>query len=203
MAKDPAFLFYTNDFLTGIADLTMEERGQYITLLCLQHQKGHLTNKMIRLCVGNATADVMQKFIKDADGNYYNERLDVEIAKRAEHSVKQRERAIEGWKKRNATANATALPLENANENINSIIKYKEFAHLYLTVDEFNRLIKDGFTKDEIDATCDAIENFKNNHKYNSLNLTLRNWIKADRAKNPIKQTNSVGMGRNLTNYGD
>jgi len=51
MAKDPAFLFYSSDFLSGITDLTMEERGQYITLLCLQHQKGSLSEKTIRLSV--------------------------------------------------------------------------------------------------------------------------------------------------------
>ena len=45
--KDPAFVFYTGDFLTGVIDMTMEERGQYITLLCLQHQKGHFSKKTL------------------------------------------------------------------------------------------------------------------------------------------------------------
>lgn len=117
MAKDPAFLFYSSDFLSGVSDLTMEERGQYITLLCLQHQKGHLSSKVISLCVGNATADVLQKFSIDEEGLYFSTRLEVEISKRREHSQKQRERALDGWKKRKATADATALPLENENEN--------------------------------------------------------------------------------------
>lgn len=117
MAKDPAFLFYSSDFLSGVSDLTMEERGQYITLLCLQHQKGHLSSKVISLCVGNATADVLHKFSIDDDGLYYSPRLEVEIDKRREHSQKQRDRALDGWKKRKATADATALPLENENDN--------------------------------------------------------------------------------------
>lgn len=127
MAKDPAFLFYSSDFISGIQDLTMEERGQYITLLCLQHQKGHLTKKMIDICVGNAAADVMAKFKQDAGGLYYNVRLEAESQKRSEHSEKQRQRAKDGWEKRktDATANAaaqkTAMPLENENENINEI----------------------------------------------------------------------------------
>lgn len=128
MAKDPAFLFYTKDFLTGIADLTMEERGQYITLLCQQHQKGHLSDKLISLCVGNAAADVMAKFRQDSAGLWYNERLDQEIEKRQAHGAKQRERAVEGWKKRKkdtesmpneSPGNAAALPLVNANGNVN------------------------------------------------------------------------------------
>ena len=133
--KDPAFLFYTSDFLTGISDLTMEERGQFISLLCLQHQKGHLTEKMIRLCVGDAAADVMAKFRQDAAGLWFNARLDKEIEKRAEHSEKQRQRALDGWEKRKknqpknkeATADATALPLENenVNEDVNVIKEEK------------------------------------------------------------------------------
>jgi len=124
--KDPAFLFYSNDFLSGVADLTMDERGQYITLLCLQHQKGHLTEKMIRLCCGNATADVLAKFRQDENGLFFNQRLEIEVDKRKAHGEKQRTRAIEGWKKRkninvedDATAYATAMPLVNENENEN------------------------------------------------------------------------------------
>lgn len=121
MAKDPAFLFYASDFLTGVSDLSMEERGVYITLLCLQHQKGRLTSKMISLCGGNATADVMAKFRQDEKGYFYNERLQIEISKRREHAEKQRIRAVEGWKKRKSDnqshGNATAMPLEDINEN--------------------------------------------------------------------------------------
>jgi uncharacterized protein YdaU (DUF1376 family) len=131
--KDPAFLFYSSDFLAGVQDLTMEERGQYITLLCLQHQKGRLTEKMIRLCCGNATADVLAKFHQDEDGLFFNQRLEIEVGKRKAHAEKQRTRAIDGWKKRknqncdtdataSTTAYSTAMPLENENRNENEII---------------------------------------------------------------------------------
>lgn len=127
MAKDPAFLFYSSDFLSGVQDLTMEERGQYITLLCMQHCKGRLTRKLIELiCHGNATADVMAKFATDENGLLYNQRLEVEIDKRKLHAEKQRDRAINGWNKRKnkdatayTTADATALPLENRDVNRN------------------------------------------------------------------------------------
>lgn len=123
--KDPAFLFYSSDFLSGVQDLTLEERGQYITLLCLQHLKGHLTEKIIKLTIGNATADVMAKFRLDQNNCYFSPRLDQEIQNRLEFKSKQRERAINGWKTRksknndNATANAMALPVENEDENEN------------------------------------------------------------------------------------
>lgn len=122
MAKDPAFLFYASDFITGVQDLTMEERGQYITLLCIEHQKGRLSKKIIDLSVGNATADVMLKFKIDESGLYYNERLEAEIEKRKQYSDKQRVRAIDGWKKRkdaHSHGNATAMPIINENIIIN------------------------------------------------------------------------------------
>ena len=127
MSKDPAFLMYSSDFLTGVTDLTMEERGQFITLLCLQHQKGHLSKKLMQLqCHGIPTADVLAKFRMDENGLYYNERVEQEREKRAAHSQKQRENALKRWKKDNSTTkpsqsdgNAMAMPLENENENEN------------------------------------------------------------------------------------
>lgn len=50
--KDPAMLFYASDFLTGVALMSMKERGQYITLLCLQQQRGHLTLSEMRKAAG-------------------------------------------------------------------------------------------------------------------------------------------------------
>lgn len=137
MAKDPAFLFYSSDFLAGVQDLTMEERGQYITLLCIQHQKGHLSEKMIGLSVGNAAADVRHKFREDSAGLWYNARLDVEIEKRKFFSEKQSERAKGGWKTRKeknnlSPGNAPAMPVENENRNINEneiLIEYENWTN--------------------------------------------------------------------------
>jgi hypothetical protein len=146
MSKDPAFLFYSSDFLTGVSDLTMEERGQFITLLCLQHQKGHLTKKVMQLqCHGIPTADVLAKFRIDENGLYYNERVEQEREKRAAHSVKQRENAFKRWNKNKSSTkqtlsdgNAMAMPLENENENedVNEIIveiypAFSDFWDLY------------------------------------------------------------------------
>jgi uncharacterized protein YdaU (DUF1376 family) len=131
MSNDPAFLFYSSDFLSGIADLNMDERGQYITLLCVQHQKGRLNKKMIGIAVGDAAADVLAKFRHDENGLLYNERLEKEIQKRSEFSNKQREKALGRWakekekekEKNNTKAYAVALPIiENENENIITIL---------------------------------------------------------------------------------
>lgn len=88
--KDPAFLFYSSDFLSGTMLMTDEEVGQYIKLLCLQHQKGHLKEKdMLNICK-TYNEDIFSKFKKDEEGNYYNERLEHEANKRKAYSESRR-----------------------------------------------------------------------------------------------------------------
>jgi hypothetical protein len=59
-----------------------EEVGQYIKLLCLQHQKGVLSEKdMKKICCAQSE-DIFNKFVQDADGNYYNEKWAEEINRR-------------------------------------------------------------------------------------------------------------------------
>lgn len=118
MAKDPAFLFYSSDFLTGTMIMSDQEVGQYIRLLCLQHQCGHFDAvAMQRLCGGTPTALVLAKFLRDENGLFFNERLEQEILKRREHGEKQRINANKRWHK---SGIAVAMPLENeiVNENI-------------------------------------------------------------------------------------
>jgi hypothetical protein len=125
MAKDPAFLFYSSDFLNGVADLTMEERGQFITLLCLQHQKGTLTDKTIRLSLGSVSVDVLSKFLKDKDGNFYNERLSEEIEKRIQFTESRRNNGSKGGRPKNNTKPlglAKHNLMEDVNENENEDI---------------------------------------------------------------------------------
>ena len=60
----------------------MDERGQYITLLCEQHQLGHIPEEHMRLICGTLRSKVVKKFVKDEEGNYYNPRMEVEITRR-------------------------------------------------------------------------------------------------------------------------
>jgi uncharacterized phage protein (TIGR02220 family) len=136
--NDPAFLFYSSDFLTGCMDLTMEERGQYITLMCMQHQKGHLSEKTICLSLGLAFNDLTQelksKYITDDDKNYYNERLEQEIIKRAEYTESRRKNGSKGGRPKEEKKKAYVKPYgkpyenhienENINRDINIIIEY-------------------------------------------------------------------------------
>lgn len=81
--KSPAFNFYSSDFLTGTIFMTNEQKGAYITLMCYQHQYGHLTKEQI-ISVTNDQV-VLSKFKIDSNGLYYNERLDNEIKRKTKY----------------------------------------------------------------------------------------------------------------------
>ena len=82
MAKDPAFLFYPNDWLGGTMGMSFEQKGAYMELLMLQFNRGHMTSHMIGQTVGQIWDGIQDKFTKDENGCWYNERLEVEKSKR-------------------------------------------------------------------------------------------------------------------------
>ena len=133
--KDPAVLFYTSDFLSGCALMDMRERGQYITLLCLQRERGHMTMQEIEKAVKKPSPEVMGKFRKDEDGKYYNARMEQEIKKRDAHCQRQKENIEKRWhKEKNADGMpngssdgiTTVIPLGNGNGNNKSSGKSKK-----------------------------------------------------------------------------
>jgi hypothetical protein len=90
MSKDPAFLFYTQDFYTGTVFFTDEQVGKYIRLLCLQHSTGHLKEKdMLNICK-TYDVEIFSKFTRDDKGLYYNERLENEINRRLNYCESRR-----------------------------------------------------------------------------------------------------------------
>ena len=137
--KDPAFLFYSSDFITGCMGLTMEERGQYITLICLQHQQGHLSEKAIKVAVGNVSQDVLKKFKLDENNLFFNQRVDDEIEKRKLFCESRAKNGQLGGRPKKPSGKPSVKPsrkpkknlLENENINIilnkfkNIIFKYK------------------------------------------------------------------------------
>jgi len=80
--KDPAFLFYPNDYLGGTMGMTFEEKGAYMELLMMQFNRGHMTSHMIGQTVGQLWDNIKDKFSQDEKGLYYNERLEIEQNKR-------------------------------------------------------------------------------------------------------------------------
>jgi len=92
MSKDPAVLFYTSDFLSGTFTMTDEQVGKYIRLLCLQHQKGKLTEKdMLSICKAYDN-DIYEKF-DQVDGFFINDRMYNESIRRQKFTESRRNNA--------------------------------------------------------------------------------------------------------------
>jgi hypothetical protein len=132
MSKDPAFLFYSSDFLTGTMFMDNEQVGKFIRLMCAQHQKGRLSEKdMLKIC-GTHDVDIFEKFERDEAGNYFNPRLEQEVDKRKAYSESRRNNRK---KKEDMLITSKTYVLHMENENENEIVNEK--------VD--NNLIKEQF----------------------------------------------------------
>ena len=131
MAKDPAFLFYPNDWLGGTLGMSFEEKGAYIELLMLQFNRGHMTSHMIRQVVGQNWDKIKDKFQTDENGLFFNKRLEIEkenrkaftesrrnnISGKNQYSKKNKNK---GHKTKHMEGHVTShMEDENENENIN------------------------------------------------------------------------------------
>ena len=172
MGKDPAVLFYTADFLSGTILMDYEQRGKYITLLCLQHQKGVLCEKdMFKIC-GEYDEDVFSKFCKSDDGLYYNKRMLDEAEKRKKYSEsrsnnrkKKKTEDMSNDVNNTSKSYVSHMENENINENINDIkdiIDYLNIAlgtkYRYTTKSiqtHIRARLREGFTVDDFKCVID------------------------------------------------
>jgi hypothetical protein len=91
-----------------------EQVGKYIRLLCLQHQKGKLSEKdMLSICKAYDN-EIWDKF-KIEDGLYYNERMFNETIRRQKFSESRRNNAKSP--KKESTSEAYAKHMETETEN--------------------------------------------------------------------------------------
>ena len=140
MAKDPAFLFYPNDYIGGTMGMTFEEKGAYIEILMLQFNRGHMTSHMIGQLVGQLWESIKCKFVQDEQGLWYNIRLDQEKDKRMSFTQSRRNN-IKGLNQHTLghTIGHMTSHMEDENEDVNRNINkvkiidtlFEEFWDLY------------------------------------------------------------------------
>ena len=138
MAKDPAFLFYPSDFLTGTMFMNHEQIGIYMRLLCSQHQHGGIIDKLSFNSLVGENEILRSKFIEVEIG-FYNERLANEMEKRNKKSNNISKAVKEVWEKRKESnaipsksdaipkeskKNRKRIPMGTVNVNINEVINY-------------------------------------------------------------------------------
>ena len=85
---------------------------------------------------------------------------------------------------------STRQSIDNIDKQVNNKPKnnkqeyYRAFKHLKITLIEYNKLLKRGYTKLQIDNILDSIENYAPNNKYNSLYLTAGKWLVKEHGEN-------------------
>lgn len=111
MAKDPALLWYFNDWMGGTATLTRHLKGCYMDLLSVQFNNGPLSLEEIKTVLGSdfgSSWPALQKKFKFENGCYFNERLQYEKERRGNYTSSRRKNRMSGH-------------MENRNENVNEI----------------------------------------------------------------------------------
>ncbi len=94
LGKSPAFRFYPSDFMMGTMGFSAEERGAYMTLLCVQWDRGGLPDDAEQ-CARLAGIPVERlgliwdKFGLCDDGMRRNRRLELEREKQVEFRARQ------------------------------------------------------------------------------------------------------------------
>lgn len=196
MGKDPAVLLYTSDFLIGVSDMPFLDRGYYITLLCEQHQKGHLSAETICFLLGLGSVSeipkVMKHFHIDDDGNYYNKRMDLEALKRSNYAESRRENGTKGGRPKgkhmqNHMDKHMGNHMENENDNENKDIDNPKITGKGIQGENPDKPKKKSFTPptlDEVTAYCKERGNNVDPKKFFDY-FTAAEWV--DSRGNPVK----------------
>lgn len=196
MSKDPAILFYSSDFLTGTRFMTFEQIGKYITLLCLQHQQGHLSYDDILQICGTHDDKIIKKFTADENGFYYNERLDKEIDKRKAYSESRRNNLIKG---KNKTHMGSHMENENINTNIDinnnnnkGVVGGKKFKPPTLEmVQAYCKERNNGIDAEAFIDHYQANNWFRGKTKISDWQACVRTWEKPNKEKKKPEKTNA------------
>ena len=127
MNKDPAFLFYSADFLIGTSFMSDEEKGKYIKALCVLHQNGgRLPKAKLECVVGTMTEAVLEKFLTDKQGYLFNKKLKDVCDKRASFCESRRQNINKRYNKStHVSQDVLHVENENVNKNVNKDIKKK------------------------------------------------------------------------------
>ena len=97
--------------------MSFEHVGMYIRLLCLQHQKGHLSEKDMGYICTTYVEDVYCKFIKDSDGLYFNKRMEDETHKRVMYSESRRKNIKKRYENKRPKGATYVVHMENEDED--------------------------------------------------------------------------------------
>lgn len=194
------FLIYGNAAFAEvrISDDLILQRGQWLrSTRKIQEDLQYIENQQVKIYSSSTISRTIQRLVR-------SERVHVRMHNLGTVFTVLNYEQYQGFGHYKQTDLGTDLgtPAEhprNNNKNVKNVIKkdlkiYREFKHLSMTFDEFERLLSEGYSQESIDTILDRIENYKNNKNYVSLILTARNWLKLD-AKKSVPQSKPKDKG--------
>lgn len=128
--NDPAFLFYSKDFITSTQTMDWEERGKLAYTLAILHQEGRLSEKTLGLILGSVPDAIRAKLKQDEKGLWFNSMLEGVIEARAKFINASRENGKKGGrpkKKKNEEENNPMVnPIQNHNKEMELKLEIEE-----------------------------------------------------------------------------
>jgi len=129
-----------------------------------------------------------ESLLVEKDGRFFSESLMIRMEQIDEKRRKRAEAGRKGGvakaKAKQRSSNAKAKPSKEKKRKESKVKEskevYKAFDHLSISTEENDKLVKLGYSQNEIDNIYDKIQNFKKNTNYNSLYLTALNWLKRE-----------------------
>lgn len=120
--KNPAVLWYPGDFIASTSLWNNEQCGAYIRLLNYQFVLGHLSLEQIDMVTKDDI--VLNKFIKDKKGLFFNQRMQQEIDKRSQYIESRSKNKLGKTKEKNKNhmkiiSKSYENHMGNGNGNIN------------------------------------------------------------------------------------
>jgi hypothetical protein len=186
--KDPAVLFYTQDFLTGTLLMNYEQKGKYITLLCIQQQNGKLSEKDLMKVCGEKDEDIWAKFQIGEDGFYYNGRMLIETSKRKKFTESRL---------RNLSHMDSHMEICNKKDEISNK-KEEEFkGEVFAFSEKYPLTMLQAFLNYWIEKSKAGKMRYEG-EKYFDMSRRLSTWAKNDKEFNKIEKTQELITYRQL-----
>lgn len=159
------------------------KRGQYLTGLNSLSEKTKISIQTLRTCLKRLektkeiNMQVTNKYRIITVCNY-DSYQDIQEA-----TNKQPNKQLTS-KQQTTNKQLTTNKNEKNEKNVKNDNKiYRKFAHLKISIIEFNKLTEK-FSKDQVETVLNKIENYKKNKNYTSLYLTALNWLKNEQTAN-------------------
>lgn len=226
MAQDPAFLFYYQDFLVGTDDMDNDEVGAYIRCLCHQAAKGSISEKhMMKICLRqDVYTNVSQKFSRNDDGYFFNERLALEMNKRKAFAESRRNNRLKKTYDKDVsnTSKTYVAHMENENENVieninedvsEKKVRRKKFVKpdendVYNLMGELNAAGKNFMSEDKL---VNFARTFMDHYEANGWIVgkasmkdwqsTVRNWMRREWDKIKNQKSNTYGKSTTTADH--